>query len=264
MALSNAEKQARWRKRNLIALTADACEIARRLATSMDEVKLAQVVGLLNGRLNPKDGRCKWVKDDGGRSRSGIARGHKDSVGDCVVRAIAIATKKPYREVHDALIAATVRYVATSKEEWAKYVRRKGGISWFHADHGVHTEVSGPYLEDLSWKYTSTKHLPRGKGVHLRADELPSGRLIVDLPGHFVAVIDGVIHDTHDCSDEGCRRIHGYWTARATERHAASALALGVLNGKGTQETPAEAPYKRMGQPPHEIVAAKGGKAGAA
>jgi hypothetical protein len=32
-ALTNAEHQARWRKRNLIALTADAHEIVDRLAT---------------------------------------------------------------------------------------------------------------------------------------------------------------------------------------------------------------------------------------
>src|SRR5262245_38333063 len=112
MALTNAEKQARWRRGNLVPLTADAHEIARRLATMDDQVKLAQIVALLNGRLNPQDGRCRWVKDDGGRRGSGIARGRKDEVGDCVARAIAIATQKPYREVHDALIVATVRHVA--------------------------------------------------------------------------------------------------------------------------------------------------------
>src|SRR5262249_25544907 len=101
MALTNAEKQARWRKRNLIALTANAREIARRLATMDDQVKLAQIVGLLNKQLNPKDGRCRWVKDDGGRGGSGIPRGRKGEIGDCVARAIAIATQKPYREVHD-------------------------------------------------------------------------------------------------------------------------------------------------------------------
>src|SRR5262245_24635404 len=103
MALTNAEKQARWRRRNLIPLTADAREIVRRLETMDDQGKFAQIVGLLNERLNPKDGRCRWVYDDGGRHGSGISRGRKDEVGDCVARAIAIATEKPYREVHDAL-----------------------------------------------------------------------------------------------------------------------------------------------------------------
>jgi hypothetical protein len=221
MALSNAEKQARWRKRNFVSLTADAREIVRKLTTMDDRVKLALVVTLLNQRFNPKDGRCKFVKDDGGRGKSGIPRGRKDEVGDCVARAIAIATQKPYREVHDALTVGKVRHVAAGESHWTRHARRKGGVSAFHADHGVPTEVSDVYLESLGWKFTSTKELPRGKGVHLRADELPGGRLIVHLPSHFTAVIDGVIHDTHDCSDEGRRRIQGYWTEvnvpRATE-----------------------------------------------
>jgi len=203
----------RWRKRNLLPLTADAREIARKLASMDDQAKFAQIVQLLNARLNPKDGRCRWVKDDGGRGRSGIARGSsKDGTGDCVARAIAIATQKPYREVHDALTAAKVREVAAGKDAWTRYARHRGGIRAFHADHGVASAAYGPYLEGLGWKFTSTKELPRGKGVHLRADELPGGRLIVELRRHLTAVVDGVIHDTDDCSDEGRCRIRGYWT----------------------------------------------------
>jgi hypothetical protein len=217
MALSNAEKQRRWRERNLIPLTADAREIARKLAAMDDQVKLSLIVGLLNQRLNPKGGRCRWVKDDGGRGRSGIARaGHKDGVGDCVARAIAIAAQKPYREVHDALTVAKVRDVAAGKSEWTRRAGRRGGVHAFYADHGVPDEVYGPYLEGLGWRFTSTKELPRGRGIHLRTDELPPGRLIVRLPRHLTAVIDGVIHDTVDLSDEGRRRIQGYWTPGVT------------------------------------------------
>jgi hypothetical protein len=211
----NAEYQQRWRERNVISLTADARDIARKLTTMDDQVKFAQIVGLLNQRINPKDGRCRFVKDDGGRSKSGIARarGCKDETSDCVARAIAIATQKPYLEVWNALTAAAVRHVAAGgKSDWAKWARRSRGARAFHADQGVHNEVSGPYLESLGWKFTSTKHLPRGKGVHLRADELPRGRLVVDMRRHFTAVIDGDLHDTHDCSDDGRRRIRGYWS----------------------------------------------------
>src|SRR5262245_53227322 len=215
MPLTSAEKQARYRARHMILLTADARAIADKLMEMEDQAKLVQVVALLRNRLAPTDGRCRWVKDDGGRRKSGIARaaGRKDDVGDCVTRAIAIATGKPYREVHDVLTLAKVRDVAAGKSNWTRWARRKGGIHAFHADHGVSDEVYGPYLEDLGWTFTSTKELPRGRGVHLRADELPRGRLIVQLPSHLVAVIDSVIHDTHDCSDEGRRRIRGYWTA---------------------------------------------------
>jgi hypothetical protein len=179
MALSNAEKQRRWQKRNLISLTWNAHEIARRLAAMDDQAKLALIVGLLNQKRNPKDGRCRWIKNDGGRRRSGIARaGRKDEVGDCVARVIAIATQKPYREVHDALTVAAVRHVASGGGgDWAQWARHRKGARAFLADHGVADEVYGPYLEGLGWKFTSTKELPRGRGVHLRADELPQGRL---------------------------------------------------------------------------------------
>ena len=40
-----------------------------------------------------------YIYDDGGRA----AAGFKGTTGDCVTRAIAIATGKPYREVYDAL-----------------------------------------------------------------------------------------------------------------------------------------------------------------
>jgi hypothetical protein len=32
-----------------------------------------------------------------------------------------------------------------------------------------------------------------------------AGRLVVSVSGHMVAVIDGVIHDNHDCSRGGTR-----------------------------------------------------------
>jgi hypothetical protein len=80
-------------------------------------------------------------------------------------------------------------------------------------DYGVPVGACRLYLESLGWRYTSCKELTRGKGIHLRADELPRGRLVVSLSRHFTAVIDGVIHDIHDYSDEGRRRICGYWTA---------------------------------------------------
>jgi hypothetical protein len=48
--------------------------------------------------------------------------------------------------------------------------------------------------------------------VHLRDGELPMGRLVVSLSRYYAAVIDGVIHDTHDPSRDGTRCVYGYWT----------------------------------------------------
>ena len=50
-----------------------------------------------------------------------------------------------------------------------------------------------------------------GCKVHLRADELPAGRLIVNLSRHSAAVIEGVLHDTYDSSRNGTRCVYGYW-----------------------------------------------------
>jgi hypothetical protein len=180
--------------------------------TMKDEVSAA-IGGLitvwqsLQGTLGPPLGNVRWVKDDGGRSKSGLPRAN-EKAGDCVARAIAIATQKPYREVHDALIAGSVRHIREDNSEYAKWARRKGGVRVFHADHGCTPEVYGAYLESLDWKHTPTKR----QGIHLRANELPRGRLIVEISRHLVAVIDGVIHDTHDCGEGGRIRVQGYWS----------------------------------------------------
>lgn len=52
-----------------------------------------------------------------------------------------------------------------------------------------------------------------GCQVHLREDELPSGRLIVKVSKHLTAVINGVIHNSHDPSRDGTRCVYGYWDA---------------------------------------------------
>ena len=68
-------------------------------------------------------------------------------------------------------VCATVRHVATARQVWGKAAKRKGRVSLalLHADHGVPREIIAPYLESLGWRYTSTRELPRGKGIHLRA-----------------------------------------------------------------------------------------------
>jgi hypothetical protein len=212
MPLTSAEKQARYRDRNVLLLTADAHAIAEKLIGMEDQAKLVEIVALLKGRLEPTDGRCRWVKDDGGRRGSGIARSpsRKDGTGDCVVRAITIATGKPYREVHDAITVAKVRriYAGGDGDAYDRWARRRGGVRAFDPDHGCSDKAYGPYLEALGWHHVT----PKGR-VHLRADELPRGKLIISISRHLVAVIDHVIHDTHDCGRAGRVRVQSYWTA---------------------------------------------------
>ena len=43
-------------------------------------------------------------------------------------------------------------------------------------------------------------------------EELPSGTLIVSCSRHITVVINGVLHDTYDCSRNGTRCVYGYWS----------------------------------------------------
>jgi hypothetical protein len=136
------------------------------------------------------------VLNDGGRKEAG----YKGTTGDCVTRAIAIATRKPYQEVYDALNALAAGERITK--------RRKKSSS---ARTGVHKDTQRRYLESLGWVWTPTMAIGSGCKVHLRARELPTGRLVVNVSKHTVAVIDNVIHDTYDCSREGTRCVYGYF-----------------------------------------------------
>lgn len=138
-----------------------------------------------------------WVYDDGGRSQYFKA----EHVGDCVARAIAIGTGKDYKEVYDALNKLAKNERVSS---------RKQGKS--NARNGVYKETFKAYLLSLGWRWHPTMQIGQGCKVHLKADELPSGTVIVSLSKHLTCMIDGVIHDTYDCSREGTRCVYGYFT----------------------------------------------------
>lgn len=77
------------------------------------------------------------------------------------------------------------------------------------------TRVLDLYREagrDGAQRRTPTMAIGSGCKVHLRADELPTGRLVVSVSKHLVAVVDGVVHDTHDPRRGGTRCVYGYWT----------------------------------------------------
>jgi len=150
----------------------------------------------------------KFVYDDGGRA----AAGFKGEAGDCVCRAIAIATGKPYREVYNAMKGALREYASAHRDRIAKRIPFAPTPRY-----GMPTKVYKPYLLALPWKWTPTLRIGSGCKVHLRADELPPGRLIVSVSKHLVAVVDGVIHDTHDSSRGGTRCVYGYFLPSSTE-----------------------------------------------
>jgi hypothetical protein len=135
-----------------------------------------------------------FVHDDGGRA----AAGFKGATGDCTCRAIAIATGKPYLEVYEALnaLGATER-------------KSKRQIGKSNARTGVYKPTIRRYLAALGWQWHPTMQIGSGTTVHLRAEELPAGRLIVSVSGHTTTMIHGVIRDTHD-PRRGATRYFGY------------------------------------------------------
>lgn len=126
-----------------------------------------------------------WVYDDGGRDQAGY---QFREAGDCVARAIAIATQIPYEIVVDMIDKG--------------HHGRKGD-----SQSGAYQSVYGKILTALGWKRITTK-------AHLNSDEFPPGRLILEVSSHLVALIDGVIHDTYDPSEHGSRRVYAYWEKR--------------------------------------------------
>ena len=133
--------------------------------------------------------------NDGGRADAG----YKGRTGDCVVRAIAIASGLPYRQVYDAIndIAAKERPTRAGKRSSSRL--------------GVFKKTYHDYILGLGFRWAACMQIGSGCQVHVRADELPAGRLILRLSRHLAAFIDGVLHDTEDCGRDGARCVYGYY-----------------------------------------------------
>ena len=140
-----------------------------------------------------------WIYNDGGRKDAG----YKGDTGDCVTRAISIATGRPYQKIYDL-----INNHAELERPGAK--SRQGRRS--HANKGVFKATVQRVMKDLGWVWHPTMGIGTGCKVHLRKDELLGGTIIVSLSKHLSTVIDGVIHDTYDTSRNGTRCVYGYWT----------------------------------------------------
>lgn len=140
--------------------------------------------------------------NDGGRA----AAGFKTTLsGDCVARSVAIASGVPYRKVYDYLAAQnkSQRQTKHSHPSCGKLTASDGIMvqrKWFK-----------DYMTGLGFLWVPTMAIGSGCRVHLRAAELPMGRLVVNVSRHLCAVIDGVLEDLSDCSRGGMRCVYGFW-----------------------------------------------------
>lgn len=131
-----------------------------------------------------------WIYNDGGRAEAGF----KGEAGDCVTRAVAIVTERPYADVY---------------RELSQFMKDNGQAK--SARNGIPTPIMKAFMKNQGFEWTATMTIGSGTKVHLRADELPHGKIIARVTRHVCAVIDGIIHDTHDPSRGGTRAVYGYW-----------------------------------------------------
>ena len=128
----------------------------------------------------------RFKYNDGGRAKYFAA----EKVGDCVTRAIAIATENDYKTVYD------------TAAKFLGYTPR----------NGVYKKDVRRLIEHFGGRWVSCMKVGQGCKVHLRDNEIPmDGRLICQLSHHATAVVDGVINDTFDASRDGTRCVYGYW-----------------------------------------------------
>ena len=140
-----------------------------------------------------------FIFNDGGRAEAG----YKGQTGDCVCRSICIVTGKSYDEVYQALAEGNF---TQRKSKHSKKGKRT-------AANGINTKRKwfNEYMVSLGFKWVPTMFVGVGCKMHLKKEELPTGKIICKVSKYFVAVVDGVINDIYDCSREGTRCVYGYY-----------------------------------------------------
>ncbi len=134
-------------------------------------------------------------------------------------RAIAIATQLPYSEIYDLIL-----HVA----EYERIGKRKRKLS--DPENGVGRYTYSRVMSLLGWEWVPTMGIGTGCKVHLCADELPAGRIVVYVSHHFTAVVDGVINDTYDPSRGGTRCVYGYYRPTANALKPSDPLPVSIAN----------------------------------
>lgn len=126
-----------------------------------------------------------WIYSDGGRTQY-----FKGNVGDCAARAMAIALNRDYLLCYKELAVqsklSTGKCSARSgilKSDYTRVLARHG-FHWFPA--------------------------PIFQNRKARCSDL-SGVVIARQAKHYVAVIDGIVHDTFDSTQ---KMVYGYWARR--------------------------------------------------
>ena len=117
--------------------------------------------------------------------------GYKGNAGDCGARALAIAMEISYKRAYKILAGA------------AKIAGRPKS-----ARNGIGCETMDAIMSGLGWTYFP---VPQQAGGTATAKVMPPGRLVAYMTKHYAAVIDRVVYDSWDSSEQ---EIHGFWRKR--------------------------------------------------
>jgi hypothetical protein len=81
------------------------------------------------------------------------------------------------------------------------------------ASHGINTREKWfkDYMTSIGFEWVPTMKFGVGCNTHLVPSELPKEDLVVMVSRHATAIVNGVLHDTHEPSREGNRCVYGYF-----------------------------------------------------
>lgn len=134
----------------------------------------------------------KYRYNDGGRAGAGF----KGTTGDCVIRAIAIATGQWYRKTYNEVLEL-------QSDMTGGFER---GIK-----NGVYAPVYHRYLTERGF----TAHVVQGSKYI--SDVPTTGVIVINTAQHMMTAIDGTIHDAWDSrtsrrTHNGERKVQGWYS----------------------------------------------------
>jgi hypothetical protein len=93
------------------------------------------------------------------------------------------------------------------KAEWLlRHYCKNGKAGNGALSKGIYKEDYNAALESLGYKWVAA---PKFDGRKARAADLPPGKHIARMAGHYCCVIEGVVYDTWNSSN---KMVYGYWT----------------------------------------------------
>ena len=130
-----------------------------------------------------------WIYDDGGRSRY-----FKGKTRDCVCRSIAIAMGIDYKVIYNHIFSMMGESPRNGVNTRSVKFKR--------------------LMESLGFTWVATAGIGWTEATHLIQGELPVGRLVCSMAGHYTAVVNGYVRDiidprTNDFGDY--KKVYGYW-----------------------------------------------------